>query len=62
VASVVLRIDRAELVRMAALEAARTFMAAQLRFEREPAGDLEMFRDDALQSLRDCLAAERKVR
>lgn len=58
-----------ELARDTAIEAARQLMAVHLRQERaaclgqpDRAGDLEMYRLDALQSLRDCLTAERATR
>jgi hypothetical protein len=64
VASVVLRIDRAELVRMAALEAARGLLASLLKADRARrlALTFQLEHGEAIQSLRDCLAAERKVR
>jgi hypothetical protein len=49
------------------VEAARQYLAAYLRWERaegrrQESGDLEMYRDDALQTLRDSCAAERAAR
>lgn len=60
--------DRRELLRDAAIEAARAYMAAQLRAEREEPHQTSRRRRwtgpelDALQTLRDALAAERASR
>lgn len=52
-----------ELARDTAIEAARAYMAAHLRAERQHgAADLTIEEADALQALRDCLAAERATR
>jgi hypothetical protein len=57
-----------ELARDTAIEAARRFMAAELRLERAVLRgatnpiDLEFTQADALQTLRDSLAAERALR
>lgn len=61
--------SRRELLREAVIEAARHYMAAHLVAERqenapprfEATEDAVMQRDDALQTLRDALAAERRI-
>lgn len=57
--------DRHGLLKVAAVEAARRFMAAQLRYEGRTfssAEDRRYVLEDSLQVLRDTLDAERRAR
>ena len=57
-------LDRRDLLMQAVLEAARAFMAAQLRYDHAPdVSSMPVYaRHQALQELRDALSAERRSR